>query len=61
MCNLSECVEERGEEKINRLNSWLFANGRVDDAIKAANDPSYQKKLMTEMKKAKGAKSQAET
>ncbi len=65
MCNLSECVEERGEvkgtEKINNLNSWLFANGRMEDAIKAANDPSYQKKLMTEMKEAKGAKSKAET
>ena len=53
MLNLSEYVEERGEEKINRLNSWLFANGRVDDAIKAANDPSYQKKLIAEMIEAK--------
>ncbi len=65
MCNLSECVEERGEAnataRINSLNSWLFANGRMNDAIKAANDPSYQKKLMAEMKEAKGAKGKAET
>ena len=57
MCNLSECVEERGEAnataRINSLNSWLFANGRMNDAVKAANDPSYQKKLISEMEEAK--------
>lgn len=60
MCNLSECVEERGEAKatarINSLNKWLLDNNRVDDVAKAANDPSYQKKLIAEMEEAKKQK-----
>lgn len=60
MCNLSECVEERGEAKatarINSLNKWLLDNNRVDDVAKAANDPSYQKELIAEMEEAKKQK-----
>ncbi len=57
MCNLSEAIEEKAEEKkareINNLNKWLFNNGRVSDVEKAAKNPSYQKKLLAEMKATK--------
>ena len=39
---------EQAEDKINRLNILLAEAGRMDDIIKAAKDPDYQKKLLEE-------------
>ena len=56
MCNLSESVEEKGIKKgrdeINALNKWLIENNRSDDFNKSLNDPSYQDRLLDEMKNA---------
>jgi len=37
-----------GENRINDLNSWLFANGRDEDVKKATSDPEYRAKLLEE-------------
>ena len=43
--------EERGLDRMNDLNSWLFANGRDEDVKKATSDPEYRKKLFEEFDK----------
>ena len=43
--------EEQGLERMNDLNSWLFANGRDEDVKKATSDPEYRKKLFEEYDK----------
>ena len=37
-----------GENRINDLYSWLFANGRDEDVKKATSDPEYRAKLLEE-------------
>ena len=37
-----------GADRINDLNSWLFANGRDEDVKKATSDPEYRAKLLEE-------------
>ena len=40
--------EASGMERLNRLNHLLANQNRVDDIVKAASDPEYQKKLLEE-------------
>ena len=41
---------EKGMERINALNQWLIAEGRIDDLTRSTADPKYQKQLLDEMK-----------
>ncbi len=40
--------EEKGEEKINALYSWLHENNRDSDVWKAMDDPGYRARLLKE-------------
>jgi hypothetical protein len=40
--------ENKGEAKINTLNSWLFDMGRVGDVERGSKDPEFLKKLLKE-------------
>lgn len=41
-------AEQRGIERLNDLNAWLFANGRGDDVQKAAFDANFRETLFSE-------------
>ena len=41
--------EKRGEERMANLMQRLYAEGRNDDAIKAASDKTYRQKLYQEL------------
>lgn len=43
-----ELGKEIGESRVNELNRQLIKNGRVEDIIKAAEDKTYQEKLLKE-------------
>ena len=40
--------EERGEDRLNRLNEKLMKNHRIDDLMKAISDKTYREKLYQE-------------
>ena len=40
--------EERGEDRLNRLNEKLMKNHRLDDLMKAISDKAYREKLYQE-------------
>ena len=40
--------EERGEDRLNRLNEILMKNHRIDDLMKAISDKTYREKLYQE-------------
>ncbi len=46
-------AEEKGQQKLSDLIIWLYNNGRDDDVKKAAEDPTYRKKLFEEYSKIK--------
>ena len=52
MCDVLDRIEEKGwtegKNDILHLMKKLFADGRVDDAKKAAEDPLYCEKLIKE-------------
>ena len=41
-------AEQRGEARINKLNSLLIKDKRYNDLERSANDSSFQKQLMSE-------------
>lgn len=48
MCNLSDVVLEKGEERLNNLYLKLIENNRLDDLKRAAIDVKYRAILYTE-------------
>ena len=40
---------EQGESRVNKLNSILIDQGRLDDLKRATQDKAYQEELMTEL------------
>ncbi len=40
--------EQRGIERINKLNALLVSNKRFDDLTRSSNNPEYQEKLLDE-------------
>lgn len=53
MCRATASLVEEGMEKgtdtVNKLNLILIEAGRMDDLARAAKEPEYQKKLITEL------------
>lgn len=41
-------AEQRGIDRINRLNTKLIQNKRLDDLERSANDAAFQQQLMSE-------------
>lgn len=41
-------AEQRGMNRINRLNTKLIQNKRLDDLERSANDAAFQQQLMSE-------------
>ena len=41
-------AEQRGEARINKLNTLLIQDKRFNDLERSVNDSSYQKQLMSE-------------
>ena len=39
-------AEERGEERINKLNAFLIQDERFDDLKRSTNDKDFQRQLM---------------
>ncbi len=48
MSGFGQALVDKTEEDTARLMSYLSINGRSDDIIKAASDPSYLKMLFKE-------------
>jgi hypothetical protein len=52
MQRFKEEGREEGCDLINRLNSWLIEQGRIDEMIKSFTDKELQKQLIQEMETA---------
>ena len=48
MCEFLDQVEKSGEDNLTALMTSLFRSGRNDDAVRAAADREYRRKLFKE-------------